>query len=160
MSGPTILGIPKRDVLGGIGTALLQIKNARKLTLDDMAEKIGRSDEMLAQYIAGEAEMGVTAWLRAVEEWPDLTERVTYNLDEAEKAFRAKQRSLRLDPPQPESGGSMIAFLTRRIIAAHHREIGRLGGKARAQQERAPIIAKTVQLQRELGWPDDPRLAG
>lgn len=102
MSGPIILGKPKRSVLGGIGAALLQIKIAHKLTLDEMAEAIGRSDEMLAQYISGEAEMGVTAWLRATEAWPELAERVTYQLDEAEKAFRAKQRSLRLDAPMPE----------------------------------------------------------
>lgn len=100
MSLPIILGKAKRDVLGGIGTALLQIKIAEKLTIDEMAEAIGRSDEMLAQYIAGEAEMGVTAWLKASEKWPDLQDRVKYNLDEAEKAFRAKQRELRL----PEAG--------------------------------------------------------
>lgn len=97
MSAPTILGVPKRAVLGGIGAALLQIKNAGKLTLDDMAEQIGRSDEMMAQYLAGEAEMGVTAWLRATEAWPDLPERVSYNLNDAEKAFRARQRELRLE---------------------------------------------------------------
>lgn len=99
MTAPTILGKPKRDVLNGIGTALLQVKNAHRLTLSDMADAIGRSDEMLAQYIAGEAEMGVTAWLRAVEAWPDLSDRLSYNLDEAEKAFRAKQRSLALPVP-------------------------------------------------------------
>lgn len=102
MSAPTILGKPKRSVLGGIGTALLQIKNANRLTLDEMAEALGRSDEMMAQYIAGEAEMGVTAWLRATEEWPDLPERVQYNLDDAEKAFQARQRSLPLTQPPPE----------------------------------------------------------
>lgn len=101
MNAPIILGIPKRDVLAGIGAALLQLKNANKLTLDGMAERIGRSDEMLAQYIAGEAEMGVTAWLRACEAWPDLPERVEYQLDEAEKAFRARQRELRLHAPTP-----------------------------------------------------------
>lgn len=102
MSGPIIPGKTKRAVLAGIGAALLQTKTAQRLTLDEMSEAIGRSDEMLAQYIAGEAEMGVTAWLRANEAWPELAERVSYNLDEAEKAFRAKQRSLRLDPPMPE----------------------------------------------------------
>jgi transcriptional regulator with XRE-family HTH domain len=103
MTAPTILGKPKRDVVAGIGLALSQIKIAERLTIDDMAEKIGRSDEMMAQYLAGEAEMGVTAWLRAVEAWPELMERVSYNLDEAEKAFRARQRELRLPDPQPEA---------------------------------------------------------
>lgn len=94
-----LTGKPKRDVTAAIGLALAQIKIAERLRIDDMAEKIGRSDEMTAQYLAGEAEMGVTAWLRAVEEWPDLPARVEYNLDEAEKAFRARQRSLPLTQP-------------------------------------------------------------
>jgi hypothetical protein len=101
MTAPTILGKPKRDVTAAIGLALAQIKIAERLRIDDMAEKIGRSDEMTAQYLAGEAEMGVTAWLRAVEEWPDLPARVEYNLDEAEKAFRARQRTLPLTQPPP-----------------------------------------------------------
>lgn len=99
MGHPTILGKPKREVTGAIGLALSQIKIADRLTIADLAEKIGRSDEMTAQYLAGEAEMGVTAWLRAVDEWPDLPARVSYNMNEAEKAFHAKQRELRLEIP-------------------------------------------------------------
>lgn len=68
-SSPTILGKPQRDILAAIGTALLQIKNEDRLTLNDLGAVLGRSDEMVAQYIAGEAEMGVTAWLRANEAW-------------------------------------------------------------------------------------------
>lgn len=99
-SSPIILGKPKRELLGDIGAALLQTKIANKLTLDEMSETMGRSDEALAQYIAGEAEMGVTAWLRAVKAWPDLEDRLAFHLmDEAEKAFRAKQRSLALPVP-------------------------------------------------------------
>jgi cyanate lyase len=102
MSAPTILGESKRDTLSAIGAALLQTKNANKLTLDEMAETMRRSDEAVAQYIAGEAEMGVTAWLRAIKAWPDLEDRLAYHLmDEAEKAFRARQRSLNLPAPQP-----------------------------------------------------------
>jgi hypothetical protein len=103
MPAPIILGKPKRTVVGGIGLALSQIKIVERLTIDEMAEKIGRSDEMMAQYLAGEAEMGVTAWLRAVEVWPELPERVAFNLDDSEKAFRAKQRELRLPDPPPET---------------------------------------------------------
>jgi cyanate lyase len=103
MSAPTILGESKKDTLRAIGAALLQTKNANKLTLDEMAETMRRSDEAVAQYIAGETEMGVAAWLRAVKAWPDLEDRLTYHLmDEAEKAFRAKQRSLSLPMPAPE----------------------------------------------------------
>lgn len=104
MSAPTILGETKQDALRAIGSALLQTKNANRLTLDEMAETMRRSDEAVAQYIAGEAEMGVTAWLRAVKAWPDLEDRLSYHLmDEAEKAFRARQRSLRFPQPAPES---------------------------------------------------------
>ena len=97
-----IHGKPKRTVIAAIGLALSQIKIAGRLTIDDMAEKVGRSDEMMAQYLAGEAEMGVTAWLRATDEWPDLADRVQYNLDDAEKAFQARQRNLPLTQPPPE----------------------------------------------------------
>jgi hypothetical protein len=96
MNAPIILGKPKRTVTAAIGLALSQIKIVERLTIDEMAEEVGRSDEMMAQYLAGEAEMGVTAWLRAVEKWPELPDRVSYNLDEAEKAFRARQRELKL----------------------------------------------------------------
>ena len=102
MSAPIILGENKQDTLRAIGSALLQTKNANKLTLDAMAETMRRSDEALAQYIAGEAEMGVTAWLRAVKAWPDLEARLAYHLmDEDEKAFRACQRSFSLPMPKP-----------------------------------------------------------
>jgi transcriptional regulator with XRE-family HTH domain len=102
-SAPIILGKVKSEVLAGIGLALSQIRLAERLTIDDMAEKVGRSDEMMAQYLSGQAEMGVTAWLRACAEWPDLPARVDYNLDGAEKAFRAKQRSLTLPMPEPQT---------------------------------------------------------
>jgi len=104
MSAPTILGESKRDLLARVGAALLQTKNANGLTLDVMAEIMLRSDEAIAQYIAGEAEMGVTAWLRAIKAWPDLEDRLSFHLmDEAEKAFRARQRSLNLPQPAPET---------------------------------------------------------
>lgn len=38
--------------------------------------------------------------------------------------------------------------------------LGHLGGKARAEQARAPILAMARQLNRELNRPDDPRLGG
>jgi hypothetical protein len=102
MTAPIILG-EKKDMLASVGAALLQTKVANKLTLDTMSETMLRSDEAIAQYIAGEAEMGITAWLRAAKAWPDLEDRLAYHLmDEAEKAFRAKQRSLTLPMPTPE----------------------------------------------------------
>ena len=94
---PLISGKSNTSVLEDIGTALLQVKNARGLRLADMAEKIRKSDDQLARYIAGEMEMGVVAWLRACEEYPELIDRVAETA--AERALKAKQRPLDLDLP-------------------------------------------------------------
>lgn len=97
MSAPTIFGIPSNEVLANLGTALLQVKNARGLTLSDMGYVLGRIDDQVAKYIAGEAEMGVIAWLRANEAWPELASRIEETA--ADRAARAKQRALDLDLP-------------------------------------------------------------
>lgn len=98
MSAPTILGKPQSELIGDIGTALLQVKNARGLTLSDMGYVLGKIDDTVAKYIAGEAEMGVVAWLRANEAWPELADRIEESA--AERALRAKQRPLDLDLPR------------------------------------------------------------
>jgi transcriptional regulator with XRE-family HTH domain len=97
MSAPSFLGRPQSQVLGDVGCALLQIKNARALTLEDMGDLLGVSREMVAQYIAGEAEMGFVKWLRANEAFPELAERIEETA--AERAMRAKQRPLDLELP-------------------------------------------------------------
>lgn len=96
-SAPIIFGIPQSEVLANIGTALLQIKNARCLTLNDMACVLGRIDDQVAKYIAGEAEMGVVAWMRANEAWPELADRIEESA--ADRALRARQRALDLELP-------------------------------------------------------------
>lgn len=95
MSAPQISGRSREHILGDIGTALLQIKNTRGLNLPDMADKIGRSDDQLARYIAGDMEMGVVAWLRANDEWPELADKIAETA--AERALRARQRPLDLE---------------------------------------------------------------
>lgn len=97
MSGATILGKSQAQILGDVGCALLQIKNARGLTLDDLGVAIGVSREMAAQYIAGEAEMGFTKWLRANEAFPELAERIEETA--VERALRAKQLAMDLGLP-------------------------------------------------------------
>jgi hypothetical protein len=100
-SNPQISGVPlisgksNTCVVEDIGTALLQVKNARGLRLSDMAEVLRRSDDQVAKYIAGESEMGVVAWLRACEEYPEIVDRL--NETAAERSLRAKQRSLDLE---------------------------------------------------------------
>lgn len=99
-SAPTIFGElirPQNDILADVGTALLQIKNNRGLTLIDMASVMGRGDDMVAKYIAGEAEMGFVAWGRANDAWPELAERVAETA--TERAMRARQRALDLELP-------------------------------------------------------------
>lgn len=98
-SAAQICGFSKSrdDVLADIGLALLQIKNARGLNLPDMADKIGRSDDQLARYIAGDMAMDVVTWFRANEAFPELAERISETA--ADRAARAKQRALDLDLP-------------------------------------------------------------
>lgn len=100
-SAPTIFGKPSSQFLADLGTALLQIKNARGLTLTDMEYVLGRCDDMVAKYIAGEAEMGVLAWHRANEAWPELSDRLLETA--AERSLRSRQRDLGLEqPPKQE----------------------------------------------------------
>jgi hypothetical protein len=93
-----IFGKPRNEVLADIGTALLQVKNARGLTADDMRIVLGlKVDDMVAKYIAGEHAMDVVAWMRANEAWPELVERIEESA--ADRAFRARQRALDLEMP-------------------------------------------------------------
>jgi transcriptional regulator with XRE-family HTH domain len=101
MSGASFLGRSSGQVLSDVGTALLQIKNNRGLTLEDMGAGIGVSREMVAQYNAGEAEMGFIKWLRANEAWPELATLIEETA--AERKARASQRPLDLDLPRQRS---------------------------------------------------------
>lgn len=96
-STPIIFGKRSDDIMADVGTALLQIKNMRGLTLIEMAGVMGRGDDMVAKYIAGEAEMGFIAWMRANEAWPELSIRIEETA--AERAMRARQRALDLELP-------------------------------------------------------------
>lgn len=96
-SAASFLGKAQSQILGDVGCALLQIKNARGLTLEDMGDLLGVSREMAAQYIAGEAEMGFVKWLRANETFPELAAR--FEETTAERALRSKQRALDLEFP-------------------------------------------------------------
>lgn len=51
-------------------------------------------------------------------------------------------------------------FMRRHMKACRAAQtLGKLGGKARAEQLREPIRAKAREMLSELGRPDDPRLA-
>lgn len=86
-----------------MATALLQFNNAHPdMTYTRIGKVIEREKQSVHQYICGGVDMPMSCWLRAVARWPELHDRLIYNLDAAEKAFRAKQRELRLDGPTPD----------------------------------------------------------
>ena len=97
MSASIILGRSREHILADAGTALLQVKNARGLTLEEMGAELRRTRESVAQYIAGEAEMGFITWERALDAWPELEELLHESA--AERAAKARQRPLDLDLP-------------------------------------------------------------
>ena len=94
-SSPQISVRSRDDLLADIGTALLQIKNQRGLSLPNMADMIGKSDDQLARYIAGDMEMGVLAWMRANDAFPELATRMDETA--ADRAAKARQRALDLN---------------------------------------------------------------
>lgn len=99
MSPSIILGRLPSEIQAAMGVSLLQVKNARRLTLEDIGSVIGRTRESVSQYISADSEMAASCWLRAAAMWPELEERLERNLDEAEKAMLARQRALDLESP-------------------------------------------------------------
>ena len=104
MSAPQISGKSHRDALADFGTALVQVKNNRGLTLAEMAHVMRKSDDQLARYIAGDMEMGVVAWMLAAEEWPELSDKLAETA--TERAMKARQRALDLDLPARRSAAA------------------------------------------------------
>lgn len=102
-SAPTFLGFratgrARNEILDDIGNALGQVKRARGLTADDMRIVFGlKVDDQVARYIAGEAEMGIIAWMRACEAWPELLELLAETTNE--RALRGRQRAFDLELP-------------------------------------------------------------
>lgn len=82
--------------------ALLQLKNALGLSYKDIGKVIEREAQSVQQYICSTTEMPASCWLKLDAMWPEIRDRVEYNMDEAEKAFRARQRNLPLTQPTPE----------------------------------------------------------
>ena len=99
MSPSIILEKDCTDIQAAMALALLQLKSALDLTYEKIGKVIEREKSSVALYITDTTEMPASCWLKAVAKWPELADRLEYNLDEAEKAFRARQRELKLTIP-------------------------------------------------------------
>jgi hypothetical protein len=83
------------DVLSRMGSALGRVKAARRLSLADMEDVLGKSEDQIARYIAG-ADMPASVWMKALHLWPELAER--FEETTAERA--AQGRQIGLDLPE------------------------------------------------------------
>lgn len=90
------------QIQAAMARSLLDLKSAHGLTYEQMGREIEREKSSVYQYICDTTDMPAACWLKAVAKWPELEDRLIYNLDEAEKAFRARQRSLNLPQPAPQ----------------------------------------------------------
>lgn len=82
-----------------MGIALLRLKTSRHLTLEDIGSVMGRSKESVSQYISDGTEMASHCWLKVTARWPELHDMMIAELDAAEKAAAARQRSFKLEAP-------------------------------------------------------------
>lgn len=96
MTASIILDYDCAQIQAAMAVALLQHKNANNLTYRQIGQAIEREPQSVQQYICSDTEMPASCWLKAVSHWPELNDRLEHNLDEAEKAFRARQRVLDL----------------------------------------------------------------
>jgi hypothetical protein len=90
------------EIQAAMAVALLRLKNANGLTYKDIGKVIEREPQSVQQYICSDTEMPATCWLKAVARWPELHDRLEYNLHAAEKDFLARQQSLPLTRPVPD----------------------------------------------------------
>lgn len=104
MSASIFLDYDCEAIQAAMAAALLNFNAAHQPSMNyaKIGKVIEREKQSVHQYICGGAEMPMSCWLKATAKWPELEDRLIYHLDEAEKAFRARQRSLRLPVREPE----------------------------------------------------------
>jgi hypothetical protein len=84
------------DVLSRMGSALGRVKANRRLSLPDMEEVLGKSEDQIARYIAG-ADMPASVWMKALHLWPELADR--FEETTTERAMQGRQVPLDLEEP-------------------------------------------------------------
>jgi hypothetical protein len=102
MSGSIILEYDCEEIQAAMAVSLLRLKNANNLTYKAIGKIIEREPQSVQQYICSDTEMPATCWLKLVAHWPELQDRLEYNLHAAEKDFLARQQTLSLTMPRPE----------------------------------------------------------
>jgi len=104
MTAAIILEYDCEAIRAAQSVALLKFNNAHpELSYAKIGKECEREHQSISQYANNLHEIPSTVWLKLTAKWPELGELFLYELDEAEKAFRAKQRELRLNPPQSET---------------------------------------------------------
>lgn len=101
MSASIFLDYDCEKISKAMSAALLNFSSANSLTYAEIGKVCEREKQSIGQYING-SEMPASCWLRLSAKWPELEDWLIFHLDEVERAFRAKQRELRLPCPQPE----------------------------------------------------------
>lgn len=100
MSALIFLKYDCEAIQAAMSAALLKFNNAHpELSYAKIGKVIEREAPSVHSYICSTTEMPMSCWLKATAKWPELQDRLEYELDEAEKAYAAKQRELRLDVP-------------------------------------------------------------
>ena len=85
------------QIQAAMALSLLRLKNGHRLDLEDIAHVMGvTSVQSVSNYISGTTKMTAICWLKVTARWPELNEMMLAELDEAEKAASAKQRTLKL----------------------------------------------------------------
>lgn len=97
MSASIILNYSADKIQAAMAVALLKLKNEHGLSYSAIGAVLGREKQSVQKYICDDTEMPASCWIKAVAEWSDLHDRMTYELDEAEKDFRARQRTMKLE---------------------------------------------------------------
>jgi len=82
------------DVLSRMGRALGRVKSERRMTLTEMEDLLGKSEDQIARYIAG-GDMPASTWMKALHLWPELA--VRFEETTAERAAQSRQITLPID---------------------------------------------------------------
>jgi hypothetical protein len=103
MSGSIYLEYDCAEIQAAMAVSLLRFKNANNLTYKQIGKVIEREPQSVQQYICSDTEMPASCWIKLTGQWPELADRLEYNLHAAEKDFLASQHKLNLQPPSPET---------------------------------------------------------